>query len=82
MTAYPSPSPSAPYAAPAEAFAERMATLRAPPALSSDHAVVERLVRDEGREAYWQLHKRREFWRNHASRYADAEGAWLWQEAA
>ena len=33
-------------------------------------------------EAYWQFHRRQEFWRNHASRYADAEGTWLWQEAA
>ena len=33
-------------------------------------------------EAYWQLHKRQEFWRNYASRYVVVDGTWLWQEAA
>ena len=31
---------------------------------------------------YWEFHRAREFERNHASRYADAEETWLWQRAA
>ena len=57
MTAYPNLSPSALYNAPVEAFAQLMATLRAAPALSSDHAVIERLVRDEGWEVLRLLYQ-------------------------
>ena len=46
------------------------------------HLVKDRMDITGDMDAYWQLHKRQEFWRNHASRYADAEGTWLWQEAA
>ena len=32
--------------------------------------------------AYWEFHREREFERNHASHYADAEETWLWRAAA
>lgn len=33
-------------------------------------------------QVYWEFHREREFERNHASHYADAEESWLWRRAA